>query len=204
MTSVIFLFLLWIGWIGATFFLHKNNPKRLPFAIIFLLLIILYPVQLSLFQLNFNGAIFLLLLSGYMLAATKPFIKNIYLCLAILITMLGYAGLHLLEMYDPIWVLVDRRLLLSFFLLAISWLLYPTAIFYRYLTIVIGSIHGEISYAILLLGLDMNYIIGSKSYLDALAITITVLYVHHLITKGMSLTKKFFEEKKAEQKQVLH
>ncbi len=204
MTSVVFIFLLWAVWVIATFLLEKNNPYRAPIAIVSLLLLISYPIQLYVFKLPLHGAILLLLLTGYILAARLSFFKQIYLSIAIVTTTLGYAGLHLVEMYDPIWVLIDRRVILSTFLFALSWLLSRTSFVERYIICVVGSIHGEFSYAVFLLSWDMHYYIGAKGYMDTFAYTIIALVGHYLMTDYFAKLKNFSEGKKPGQKQILH
>lgn len=195
MPGYLFLLLAWGIWITATFILDKNESYRLPVAILSLVLIILYPNSFTLFTYHIGVASCLLLFSAYFLIYKGSLIKKIYLFFSVMIIMFGYAGFFLLELYDPVWVFFDRKLLLSGVLFILGWILYPASLLYRYSAIVIGSLQGEVFLSVFLSKWKMPYTIGSAEYLDVFALVISANLVLYGTQKAVLAFKKALGEK---------
>ncbi|MFK4997757.1 hypothetical protein ACI2OX_10675 [Bacillus sp. N9] len=108
----IFICFLWSMWIIATFLLEKHTFYRLPMAAGALLLLILFPVHLSLKFMLMSGPTIIILFIGYYFLSKLSWKQKLYVSGSIMCLSIGYAGFRLFEMYDPIWVFIDRK---SFF-----------------------------------------------------------------------------------------
>ncbi|WP_126051059.1 YphA family membrane protein [Siminovitchia acidinfaciens] len=204
MPGLLFLFVAWGIWIIATFILDKRDPIRIYAALLSLLLIILQPISFTFYSLNVSASSFLLIFSAYLSIYRGSFFKKIYLFFSVMIIMLGYAGFFLLELYDPVWVILDRKILLSGGLFIISWALYPSSLLYRYSAVVIGSLQGEVFLSIFLSKWKMPYTIGSADYLDVFALTVSAICLTHAAERLFFALKKALEGKLKEKKQVVH
>lgn len=203
MPGFMFLFITWGIWVITTFILDKNEPLRLPVAMVTLLLIILHPISFNIYSFHITASSIPLLFTAYLSIAQATFLKKIYLFFSVMIIMFGYAGFYLLELYDPVWVLMDRKILLSGGLFIIGWALYPSSILYRYAVIAIGTLQGEVFLSVFLSKWKMPYTIGSKDYLDTFALTVAVLLAAHASGKLLAAVKKSLEGKTKERKQVV-
>lgn len=204
MPGLLFLFVAWGSWIIATFILDKRNPFRMYASVLSLLLIILQSVSFTLFSLTISASSIPLILTAYLSIYQVSFFKKIYLFFSVMIIMFGYAGFFLFEMYDPVWVLLDRKILLSGGLVIISWVLYPSSLLFRCSALVIGSLHGEVFLSIFLSKWKMPYTIGSADYLDVFALTFSSIFLTHAAGKIILAFKKALEGKLKVKKQALH
>lgn len=181
MSGIIFLFFLWSLWIVSTFMLHKENPARLPIAALSLLLLVFSSVSFSVKSITVNGAVILLMTGSCMVISKWPFIKKAYFVFSALTVMVGYAGSYLLELYDPVWVLIDRKLILSCALYIVGWLLYPASMFNRFFAVVVGSLLGEVFLGIFLSQWSIPYTVGSLEYLDIFGLTSALLFTAYVL-----------------------
>ncbi len=204
MPGIIFLFLAWGAWITATFILDKKKTFRFPIAMVALILIILHSTSITIYSIQIGAASLPLIFSAYWLVYQGTWLKKIYLFCSVMIIMLGYVGFYLLELYDPVWVLVDRKILLTVGLLVLGWMLYPTSFIYRCAAIVIGSLQAEVFLSIFFLKWRMPYPIGSNDYLDIMALTVLTLLTAHAAEKLLLGLKKAVTDGLKEKKQMVH
>lgn len=195
MEGWIFLLAAWGGWVIATFMLDKTSPLRLVAAVWTLLMVIVYPVSVTIFTIEFTGPALLLVMTAFLLISRVPFRKKIYLFFSVMMIMFGYAGFFLLELYDPVWVLIDRKILLSSGLFALSWLLYPSSFLHRYTAIILGSLQGEVFLSLFLSKWDMPYVVGSPEYLDVFALAFLLLSISFVFSKLIYRLKETLEKR---------
>ncbi|WP_062104795.1 YphA family membrane protein [Bacillus niameyensis] len=170
MAGNLFFLFMWCLWIYFTFMMNKNNNIRWKAAASILIIIIFVPVKMDVGPLTLSGPALFLLFACYYMAAKFTLKKQIYLLFSVIALMLGYTGFLLMELYDPIWVIIDRRIILSFVLFVVGYFIYPTSIRLRLLFILLGVIQGEIVFAIILSKWQISYIIGALESFDFLAI----------------------------------
>ncbi len=187
MEGVLFFWLFWIFWIVTTFFMSKSRSRLLLSAAI-LSVIILSSYSMKLFALNISASSLFLLLAAYITMAKQRGRKGLYLFITSFIIMLAFTTFHLYELYDPVWLIFDRNMMLSFLLTYIALLLHHDVKF-RIIILICGSIHGEILYASILKHITPTYLIGSFAYLDVISISIGFL----LIIYGFKKVSSYFE-----------
>lgn len=183
MPGLIFLFSIWLIWIVVTFWMKKTNEFRFPIAAIILLLIILMPVHFDINRITISGSAIFLLLLCYIIMTRLPFRKQLYLLFSIIAVMIGFAGLQLLELYDPVWMMLDRRIVYSFLFFVTSYFLFTNAILSRFLLIYTSLLQGELLYALILSKWQIQYLVGAMETFDLLAIITLVLLVEYMVRR---------------------
>ncbi len=197
MAGYIYLWMLWSIWTISTFILNKNNSLRLPIACSALLLVIVFPFSISFFTLQIQLTALILTLFCYIYIAKQSRLQKIYSFMSIFIVMTGYTGFLLVEMVDPAWILIDRRVLLTILLIILAFCLYPNSYLSLITCIIIGTFHGEILFSTILLKWNITYIVGTGGYLDLISYCIIIVFfirfiyklVAYVITSKQSLVK---------------
>ncbi|MFC5463272.1 hypothetical protein [Lederbergia graminis] len=170
MEGSLYLLFIWVLWIYSTFIMEKSKAFRLPIAAFALIMIIFHPVHFSVMSLQISGSSIILLLICYYLTSKFSWRQQLHLLFAVFALMVGYAGFLLLELYDPVMIFIDRKILLSFLLLFISYVIYPSSIIKRCIFVCLGSLQGDIVFAAILSRMDFPYIVGSLEYMDIIVI----------------------------------
>lgn len=187
MEGIIFFWLFWIYWIMATFFMKKNS-KRLKISIYLLLTIILSVHSITLFHINISLSSLFILFSTYFLVGKQTNRRGSYLFITAFIIMLAYTTFHFFELYDPVWLIFNRNLMLAIILAYLAILL-QNDFNLRVLTILSGSVHGEFLYALIFRKFAFTQSVGTFVFLDVLSIAIAIL----LGINGFKKISVFFE-----------
>lgn len=189
MPGIMCLLFLWAAWIYATFIMDKKHPMRWSVATLSLILIILHPITIPIFAIQISGTGLFLLLISYFATSKLPIKQQLHLLFSVFTVMIGFAGFLLLEMFDPIWMFLDRKILISFMLFVFAYFVYPSSIYKRLLFVFLGTLQGDLIFALILTKWKMPYIIGSLEYLDILAITIMSLLTSNFLVMITRLPK---------------
>lgn len=115
--------------------------------------------------------------------------------------MLGYVSFHLLELFDPVWVLIKREWLLSLALGYLTLMLQSNR-FLRAATLLTGAVQGEILFAVIMKSYTFDYPIGSFSFLDIAALSIGVLLIWSGIEKAVAFIEKHFQHVEREKQKL--
>ena len=182
MAGILYLFFIWSVWIFATFLMNKNQAARWPIAAFALILLIVnhMKIPLPLFSISMSGPAAFLLIVGYFMMSKLPLKRKLYLVTSIFALMIGYAGIQLWFMYDPIWVLINQQVMVCICLFALAYFIYPSSLLSRVNFLVLGTLQGEIIFSVILSRWTMPYFIGSREYLDVLAMSVMALIAGHL------------------------
>ncbi|MCA1030533.1 hypothetical protein LCL95_05695 [Bacillus timonensis] len=186
MEGIYFYWLAWAAWIITTFFMKKDG-YRLQLSIIILLIITLSLTNFSLFGIKINLAMIIALLFCYFLIRKKKLKSIVYLLVCTLTITIAYVTFLLFEIFDPIWIVFDRRIMLSVCLLFLCLTLVKEPVS-RVSTLVIATCHGELLFAFILKRLGFTYEVGSLQFLETTSIAISFTYVWILFE---SLVKYF-------------
>jgi hypothetical protein len=174
MEGVYFYWLAWIGWIWTTFFMNKNNPLRLKWAIMLLAVIIVAPftVDVLIFELHLSAfAVALFIFSETRRKKTGSFL---YLFLSSFIIMLAYTSFLMFELFDPVWVLFDRKIMLGAAGFYLAVLLHKDRND-RILALVSGFLQGDILFSAVLWKFNFPYAAASMAFMDILFISLGLL-----------------------------
>ncbi|KRG09670.1 hypothetical protein ACA30_21745 [Virgibacillus soli] len=189
MPGSIFLLFIWGIWIFATFLMDKQEVHRWAIALFALVIIICLPLKLSIFGFIMSGQSCIVLITCYLIIVKLPLKKQLVLFISVFSLVLGYTGVRLFELYDPILMIVDRRILLSLLLIIVSYFVFPFNFLERVLFICLGVIQGEFFLAIILSKWEIPYLIGSLEIFDILSITLFTITISYVFSKIFVLMK---------------
>lgn len=184
MDGAYFYWMAWIAWVISTFFMKKNK-FRFTFSLFILSLICLSAHTLTIYDLKINiGLLFLLAYSYFGISKHKSLLKLIYFYISSLAITLGYVSFHLFELYDPVWLFLDRKWLLTIGLTFIIIFLFKNTKD-RIICLILSSCQGELLYAVILQKFAIQFEIGSLAYLDILSISFVLMQGWHLLERAV-------------------
>ncbi|MBM7701709.1 hypothetical protein [Metabacillus iocasae] len=182
MEGIYFYWFAWMGWIFTTF-LMKKTKQRLLYTAIILCSIMLSVINVQLLDMEVNSAFLFLLIISYMSFSIVKAKKQVYYFIASFIGALAYASFCLFELYDPVWILIDKRVMVSALILYVIFMLVKT---YRMRIIcsVISICQGDLFFSFVLRTLSFPYEIGAPSLLDIVAVTVLCISVWEGVLKA--------------------
>jgi hypothetical protein len=183
MDGALFYWISWIIWIAATFLLDHKNKYRYTISKKLLIAIILSPVHFSVFRYEVYAASVFIFISIMMDISKLKSRRIFYFFVSSFIIMLAYVSFLLFELFDPVWVIVDRKFLLAFILIYLTFML-QSDFRMRLYTMLSGIFQGELLYAFVLRQNGFSYPIGSLACLDIAALTAAMM----LLWNTMKLT----------------
>lgn len=189
MEGIYFYWLAWIGWIWATFFMDKKNPVRIKLAAGLMAVMIAASFEMNVFIFEINLSAFAIAFFLVYETKKKNLGASLYLFFSSFIIMLGYTSFLLFELFDPVWVLFDRKILLSACVFYLALLLHKNK-FQRGLSLTAGCLQGEILYAAILSKFNFPYTISSLAFLDILIISIAMLLAWSAIETVIALMSR--------------
>ncbi|WP_078546053.1 YphA family membrane protein [Litchfieldia alkalitelluris] len=175
MEGLYFYWIAWIAWTYATFILEKNR-LRILFSAFILIVIILSPYQFVFSTFNVNAVHLLILAISFILIAKKTMIQKVYLLICSLTITIAYVSFQLFELFDPIWLFLDRKWMLAFVLVYLS-LMLAKGRKSKVMSLLIGSCQGELLYGFVINKFRFNYEIGSLVFLDVLSISLLIVFI---------------------------
>jgi hypothetical protein len=174
MEGSIFLWIVWTFWVYLTFILKKKHTYRLPLSAAVLMVIILANFHLTIRGFDFYaGGLFLLIISYLSLYKTTKRMMFYYFICSMTITI-AYSAFRLFEIFDPAWLIFNKKLMMGIFIGYITVLLQKT-LRGRLFIMISGTMQGEILYAFILNKHHFPYPIGSFEYLDVFSLTMALL-----------------------------
>lgn len=115
------------------------------------------------------------------MAMTKGLLLYYYLICSLIISI-GYVCFHLFELFDPIWLIFDRKWMLSFVILYLILMLVKDP-YHRLAVAMIGVVNGELLYSMILIKFFREIQIGNFVFLDAFAFIIFFVLIWNLLEK---------------------
>lgn len=157
-----------------TFFVNKHNPNRVKYSVIILLSIILSSQYLQVGGLKISVVSFLFLLIAYYEVGKMKRKSMAYFLITSFILMLAYGSFQLFELFDPVWLILDRNWMFAVVLTYMTIMMHNQHI-HRIIALVFGSIHGEILYSLVLDVYSMQIPIGTLRFLDVISISVCLI-----------------------------
>lgn len=188
MEGIYFYWLFWLFWILSSFFMNRGQ-KRFKISLCLLIAIILSVNSVNLLNFEISMTTVFVLLVTYSAIAKQTTGRRLYVIITSFIVMISYATFLLFELYDPVWVILDRSWLLAA-LLAYLVIIMHEHTEQRVISLIAGVIHGDVLYSILLRKFSFPYTIGSMQFLDVMALCLAFL----LIISGFNFVSVFFEQ----------
>lgn len=193
-----FYFLSWMGWIVTTFFLKKDEMRWKMSAVILMFIICSQiTVSIASFAVSINALI--LGIISFLGIALYSIWKKIYALLSALIIAMLYTSFHLLEVYDPIWIVIERTWMLSGTLVYASILLHRDRLL-RLCSLYAGALQGEILVTFIFRRLHFPYEFGSLTFFDIIAVSTLLVMMMSYIVK-VSAYRGQFRKKHVKERQ---
>lgn len=167
MTGFLFYWLSWLGWIIVTFLMSKGGFRTKAAAILLVAMALSrYTLELGVFQVNATYLFIYLL--GCMWTYQLSVLRRILFILSSLAVTGAFVAFHFFELYDPVWVIADRKWLLASFLTVIV-LLLSNSFIERLAILFIGACQGEGLYTLLMYNYTFDGSVGNFVFLDVIA-----------------------------------
>ncbi|MEI5907176.1 hypothetical protein WAK64_08915 [Bacillus spongiae] len=187
MEGYMFLWSIWFIWVFATFILDKNKPYRFMIASFSLAQIIVSPYKVMIGNMIFNGPFIIMGIFLFIVLANYSLDEKLFLLISVWTIGCFYAGFRFIEVYDPIWIIFDRSLLLALLLAIILYLLFYKRNNQWPIALIGGGMLGEVLAYNTLAPYGLSHAVGDKSFLDVIYITIifsfSITYLSSLIQR---------------------
>ncbi|MEH7236602.1 YphA family membrane protein [Bacillus sp. JJ1562] len=175
MEGAIFYWICWMAWVCSTF-LMKKNKERLFLSILFLMTIILSPYYVVIGDIKINCSILVIISYCLREISNRPKKQLLYLLICILTISLAYCSFLLFELFDPVWLLFNRNLMLGAVLIYVTIMLLKDFRL-RLAGLLIGAIQGDILFGIIINNVNFPYEVGSFVFLDVISISFGFIFV---------------------------
>lgn len=202
MEGLLFYWIFWFGWVITTFFYRRGHPHRLPVSAWILGAVILSSFTFNFLGLQWNGTGLFIILTVYLYIAGLQSKRSLYFLLSSFIIMLLTVCFLLYELFDPVWIIMERKWLLA--ILAV----YGTILLHsdkneRILSLLFGMIHGEIFYAFILKTFSFSYPVSSPAFLDSMSLACVLVLAWNSLELMTAFFNKYFQSVEKE-KQKYH
>lgn len=168
-----FFWLAWFAWVICTFFMKKGK-QRTNITILILLLIVLSPYYIHLGLTKFNVSLIIIILFSFKEISKKTFKQQLYMFICVFTISMAYGSFQLFELFDPVWLLFDRKWMFSTVLVYITLMIFKD-VRSRIIGLFIGAVQGEILSGFVLYKLHFKYVMGSLLFFDAVSISACVI-----------------------------
>lgn len=170
---VIFYWIMWAAWIVAAFFMKKSTGRTI-ISLIILLCIGLVDLFIEFDSFYIRAAFLLIISTGYYLAAKNE--RKVYFFLSVMALTSAYAGIHLFEIYDPVWFLIDRSAVITGLLGMLSIYL-GKSMAERLGIFILSMSQGEFLFWVILGKFHQGLTIGTSDYLNMAAAGFAIICV---------------------------
>lgn len=199
MEGLFFYWFAWIGWIWTTFLMSKDHFLRFRLSIWLLIMMVLSPYQFLIqgFEIHLSAVVLMV----FFIVHTYKLRYMVFgsVCLSAFIIMIGYVSFLLFELYDPVWVIFDRKWMIAFGAMVLSSVLQEN-IYYRVYALISGMVLGELLYAVLLRNLSFHYPVSSLAFLDLIALMLMLISIWAGFSSFMTTTGNYINYGKGKQK----
>lgn len=199
MEGALFYWFSWLGWVWSTFFMSKQNKYRLNIAMGLLILIITSPYKIEILGMEVYIPAFVLMI--FLLTETAK-LKNrkfINVFVTTFIIMLGYVSFLLFELFDPVWVIFDRKWMIALGGILMTSIL-QTERHLQVLALGFGLLQGEVLFSFIMKKLTFPYQVASPGFLDIVSLSAMVLCVWVSLHYVAELTGNYMNQGRGKQK----
>ncbi|WP_209122577.1 hypothetical protein [Alkalihalobacillus sp. BA299] len=179
MEGIWFIWFMWISWIICTFYLKKSKKRTwLAFWLLVLIIVFNKYISVAIYKVSL-GYMIAALLCYWCLSKYKSLTILYLLFISMIITFL-FAGLHLIELYDPVmYLIVDKRWVISTLVVIVTIILVKD--FRGRLAISMsGLIQGEFLFKKFLSTIYGVQTIGTGTFFDLIAFSCVFIISWHM------------------------
>ncbi|WP_226666891.1 hypothetical protein [Metabacillus litoralis] len=168
MEGIIYFWFMWLAWIYITFIMEKNRYRD-KMSIFILITIFSSSGEMILGEYHLSLPFLLFLILGYYLSVKQGNNNMIHYYLSSTTITFAYAGTMLFSIYDPVWFVIDYRLILSF-VVSIVAIFLGKSIAQKYALFFMSICHGELLYWLVMSKFHNSISIGNPVFLDIVVI----------------------------------
>lgn len=173
--GIFFYWFTWIGWAYCSF-LMKASRRRTMYSIMLLMMMILQGFTLRAGNLLLHFSFVFLLMCGFVFAFRLDFKRMLSFVFCSCLVALAYNAMLLFSMYDPVWMVVEVKWLLSGVLFLLSlFLMRETSL--RPFMLGAGMAVGETVYHFIIKKLTLALELGSLTFFDVLTLSVALCFV---------------------------
>jgi hypothetical protein len=184
-----FYFLSWCGWIIVTFWMGKHRVRLFAAASI-LFVIIGSQAYIPIGDLRITASYIVITCICFLGISRYTWWKKVHGVTSAVIIAMIYAIFHMIELYDPIWIVINRTWMLSAIMSYASFLLIRQHML-RVFAVCMGAVQGEAFLAVGLKIFGFHDDIGATDFLDSVACSVSILCVAHVVIKGILYVQPF-------------
>lgn len=199
MSGYSFLWVFWAFWILSTFFMKKDKIRFKTSAWLLTMIILSFPT-FTIAGMKFSFASIFMLLTAYFIIIKEKKRTAAYSFLTSYIVMPAFAGFQLMELYDPVWVLFQRKWMLAAFIVYLV-LLLQKILRLQIAVLLAGTVHGEFLYAIIVRRI-MEYHVASPVTLDVVAISLACVLLFHGLKEASVIFDQYFKQQEREKQKI--
>jgi hypothetical protein len=174
MEGLYFYWLAWMCWVWTTFFMNKDHPHRLKLTVMLLAVIFAAPFTVDVFIFELHLSAFAIAFFIFFETRRKKTGSLLYLFISSFIVMLAYTSFLMFELFDPVWVLFDRKIMLGAAGFYLAVLLHKDR-HDRILALISGFLQGDILFSAILWKFKFPYAAASMVFMDILFISLGLL-----------------------------
>ncbi|MCM3596969.1 hypothetical protein M4D55_14450 [Metabacillus idriensis] len=171
MENVFYYWILWGAWIVAAFFLQKSIRRTL-ISVVILAFIAFGELFVEVSSFSIRVSFIMALCVGYYLAAGS--MRKVYHFFSVMTLTSAYAGIHLFEIFDPVWFMVDRFFVIIG-VISILALYLGKSMRERLGLLILSMSQGELVFWVILGKFHDGLTIGTADYLNMAAIGFFIL-----------------------------
>nr|WP_142255360.1 hypothetical protein [Bacillus sinesaloumensis] len=154
----------------------KKSRERFILSVLFLVIIILSPYYVVIGQFKLNCSIFPILFYCLREISKLPKKTVLFLLICILTISLAYCSFLMFELYDPVWLVFNRNLMLGAALIYVTLMLLKD-FRQRLAGLLLGTVQGDVLYGVVINKVNFSYEIGSFVFLDVIAVSFSFIFV---------------------------
>lgn len=178
MEGIWFIWSMWISWIICTFYLRKSK-KRTWISFWLLVIIFLFNKSFTIGMYEISYAYLLVSFLCYWLISNYSSIMMLYMLFISMILTFLFAGLHLVELYDPVMFLLVEKMWVISALVAIITVVLAKDLRGRLVVSVSGLIQGELLFKKFLSSIYGVQLLGTATFFDMIAIASVFIISWH-------------------------
>lgn len=189
----------WFFWILSTFFMRKENA-RFKISAWLLTMIILSSPAFYISGMKVSFASVFMLFTAYFIIIKENKSTAVYSFLTSYIVMLAFAGFQLMELYDPVWILFQRKWMLAVFIVYLISLL-QKSLRLQIAVLLAGTVHGDFLYAVIVRRIT-EYHVASPATLDVVATSLACILLFHGLKEASVIFDQYFKQQGREKQKI--
>ncbi|WP_078428505.1 hypothetical protein [Alkalihalobacterium alkalinitrilicum] len=184
------IWFMWISWIITTFYLKKSKIRTW-LAFWLLAIIVVYSKTIPVAMYEVSLAYLLVTLLCYWLISKYKFFTILYTLFVSMVITFLFAGLHLVELYDPVMFLIIDKMWVIATLVAIITIVLVKDFRGRLVVSISGLVQGELLFKQFLTTIYGIQPLGTGNFFDIIAISCAFIISWHIFEQFCEIMSQY-------------